>query len=183
MPRSPPRTAAGIRSTSSGAPCLKTTTNSRNILLVSYCLCAAGSRHRNQPSAPASYPRVTGRAQARVLIVVVLMALMVPGIQWSCRCQCQPRARTGERPGAHAGRSTGSARTTSARAMTQRPRRTKGGTAHLLRRSLIAVCESPGGTDSAELAMTRLRILLLHSPAGGRASRLIGRRSAACGDC
>jgi hypothetical protein len=39
-----------------------------------------------------------------------------------------------------------------------------------------------GGTDSAELAMARLRILLLHSPAGGRASRLIGRRSAACSD-
>jgi hypothetical protein len=53
-------------------------------------------------------------------------------------------ARTGERPGAHAGRSTGSARTTSARALTQRPRRTKGGTAHLLRRSLIAVREFPG---------------------------------------
>lgn len=32
-----------------------------------------------------------------------------------------------------------------------------------------------GGTDSAELAMTRLRTLLLYSPAGGRASRLIGR--------
>ena len=102
-----------------------------------------------------------------LIIIAVLMALRVPGvpgIQWSCRCQCQPRARTGERPGTHAGRSTGSARTTSARAMTQRPRRTKGGTAHLLRRSLIAVRESPGGTDSAELAMARLRILLLHSP-------------------
>jgi hypothetical protein len=48
--------------------------------------------------------------------------------------------------------------------MTQRPRRTKGGTAHLLRRSLIAVRESPGGTDSGELAMARLRILLLQSP-------------------
>ena len=42
---------------------LKTTINSRNILLVSYCLCTARSRHRNQPPAPASYPRVTGRAQ------------------------------------------------------------------------------------------------------------------------
>jgi hypothetical protein len=109
-------------------------------------------------------PGSPGRAQARVLIVIVLMTLMVPGIHWSCRCQCQPRARTGERPGAHAGRSTGSARTTSARALTQRPRRAKGGTAHLLRRSLIAVRQSPGGTDSAELAMARLRILLLHSP-------------------
>ena len=42
-----------------------------------------------------------------------------------------------------------------------------------------------GGTDSGELAMARLRTLLLHSPGWrtGRASRLIGRRSAACGDC
>jgi hypothetical protein len=80
--------------------------------------------------------------------------------------------RGGERPGAlRVGEHVdgvlgelGSARTTSARAMTQRPRRTKGGTAHLLRRSLIAVRESPGGTDSAELAMARLRTLLLPSP-------------------
>jgi hypothetical protein len=63
MLRSPPRTAAGIWSTSSGAPSLKTTTNSRNILLVFHCL-RTRSRHRNQPPAPASYPRVTGRAQA-----------------------------------------------------------------------------------------------------------------------
>ena len=78
---------------------LKTTINSRNILLVSYCLCTARGRHRNQPLAPASYPRVTGRAQARVLIVVVLMALMVPGIQWSCRCQCQPPGPDRRAPG------------------------------------------------------------------------------------
>ena len=134
------------------------------------------------PPAPASYPRVTGRAQARVLIVV-LMALMVPGIQWSCRCQCQPRARTGERPGAHAGRSTGSARTTSARAMTQRPRRTKGGTAHLLRRSLIAVRESPAARTRPNWRWRGCAFCCCAPPAGGRASRLIGCRSAACGDC
>jgi hypothetical protein len=41
-----------------------------------------------------------------------------------------------------------------------------------------------GGTDSAELAMTRLRNLLLHSPRlEDRPARLIGRRSAADGDC
>jgi hypothetical protein len=75
------------------------------------------------------------------------MALMVlggAGYPVELPVPCQPRARTGERPGAHAGRSTGSARTTSALAMTQRLRRTKGGTARLLRRSLIAVRESPG---------------------------------------
>jgi hypothetical protein len=46
MPRSPPRAAAGIRPGSSGPHGLKTTTNSRNILLVFFCLCAVRSRQR-----------------------------------------------------------------------------------------------------------------------------------------
>jgi hypothetical protein len=40
-----------------------------------------------------------------IIIAVVLMALQVPGvpdIQRSCRCQCQPQARTGQRPDAQA---------------------------------------------------------------------------------
>lgn len=46
MPRSPPRAATGIRPGSSGPHGLKTTTNSRNLLLVSFCLCAVRSRQR-----------------------------------------------------------------------------------------------------------------------------------------
>jgi hypothetical protein len=36
-----------------------------------------------------------------LIVAVVLIAFRVPGvpgIQWSCRCQCQPQARTGQRP-------------------------------------------------------------------------------------
>jgi hypothetical protein len=85
MPRSPPRTAAGIRSGSSSLHGLKTTTNSRNILLVSYCLRSVRDRHRDQPPTAASHPGGTGREQAMVLtgliiIAVVLTALMVPGV-------------------------------------------------------------------------------------------------------
>ena len=48
------------------------------------------SRHRNQLPAPASYPGVTGREQAMVLIgliiiAVVLMALRMPGVPGSLR--------------------------------------------------------------------------------------------------
>ena len=56
--------------------------------------------------ATASYPGVTGKEHAMVLIgliiiAVVLMALRVPGvpgIQRSCRRQCPLQARTGQRP-------------------------------------------------------------------------------------
>jgi hypothetical protein len=34
-----------------------------------------------------------------IIIAVALMVPGVPGIQGSCRCQCQPQARTGQRPG------------------------------------------------------------------------------------
>jgi hypothetical protein len=33
-----------------------------------------------------------------IIVAVVLVALRVPGIQWGCRRQCQPQARTGQRP-------------------------------------------------------------------------------------
>jgi hypothetical protein len=46
MPRSAPRAAAGIPARKLQSPCFKTTMNSRNILLVSYYLCALRSRHR-----------------------------------------------------------------------------------------------------------------------------------------
>ena len=50
LPGSAPRAAAGIRSRSSSPPCSKSTTNSRNILLVSYCLRTVRSR-RWEPAA------------------------------------------------------------------------------------------------------------------------------------
>jgi hypothetical protein len=89
-PRSPPRAAAGIRSGSPSLPRSKTTTNSRNILLVSYYRRAVRGKHQDQTRAACQLPGVTGREQAMVLIgltiiAVVLMALMVPGvsgIQW-----------------------------------------------------------------------------------------------------
>jgi hypothetical protein len=64
---------------------LKTTTNSRNRLLVSYYLRSVRDRHRDQPPTAASHPGGTGREQAMVLtgliiIAVVLTALMVPGV-------------------------------------------------------------------------------------------------------
>ena len=51
MPRSPPRAAAGIRPGSSGPHALNTTTNSRNILLVSYCRRALTNRHHRESAA------------------------------------------------------------------------------------------------------------------------------------
>ena len=50
MPRSLPRAATGIRPGSSGPHSLKTTMDSRNILLVSFCLCAVRSRQRESPA-------------------------------------------------------------------------------------------------------------------------------------
>jgi hypothetical protein len=89
MPRSLPRTAAGIRPGSSSPPRLKTTTNSSNILLVSYCLRAVRGRHR-ESAGGGQLPGVTGREQALaiiglIIVAVVLMALMVlgvSGIRW-----------------------------------------------------------------------------------------------------
>jgi hypothetical protein len=55
MPQPAPRAAPGIRPGSSSPPrCSEDYTNSRNILLVSYCLHAVRGRHGNQPPAAAS---------------------------------------------------------------------------------------------------------------------------------
>jgi hypothetical protein len=128
MPRSPPRAATGIRPGSSGPHGLKTTTNSRNLLLVSFCLCAVRSRQRESAAGVGQlsqgHRKGAGQGPDRRRAHDAHGA----GYPVELPVPMPAAGRTGERPGAHAGRSTGSART-SALAMTQRLRRTKGGTA------------------------------------------------------
>ena len=85
----------------------KTTTNSRNILLVFHYLCKLGNRHRGSAASGGQLPRVIGRERAMVLIgpiiiAVVLMALLVLGVSGIGGSRpvlhCQSQGRTGHRP-------------------------------------------------------------------------------------